>query len=127
MPSEQESWKPVDASEPELEKKMEALSTKPPQEDRVPTLSTKPKEEEPERAPVVSTSSAFEADFSEPGEVIIKQPLLGENVTEAEASLSEFSTPLAKSPLASLAPSTPKAPPPGAEGELAKLRPFLCG
>ena len=57
MLSEQESWKPVDASEPELEKKMEA------------SLTTKPKEEEPEPAPVASTSAALEADFSEPEEV----------------------------------------------------------
>ena len=67
MPSEQESWKLVDASEPELEMKMQALTTQ-------------PKVEESDPPPAAFTSAGFEADFSEPEEVTIKQPLLGKSV-----------------------------------------------
>ena len=67
MPAGQVSWKPVDASEPELEKKMQAFTTQ-------------PKVQESDPPPAASTSAGFEADFSEPEEVTIKQPLLGKSV-----------------------------------------------
>ena len=58
FPTEQESWKPVDASETEadvqkMEKQMKALTTK-------------PKVEESDPTPPASESAGFEADFSDP-------------------------------------------------------------
>ena len=120
FPTDQESWKPVvlsetDAEVKKVEEKMKALSTEPVE----PKVEASPSS--PPEAP-----AEIEADYSESEEISLKGALVKENPSLQESStLPESSTPEPKGQPEVKVPSVPKAPPPGAEAEMQKLRPFL--
>ena len=120
FPDEEVKWKPVDASEPELEKAMA-------------TLSTKPKEEKAEPSPTSPVPlDKMEPDFSAPdkapdADVIVddsgsKDPLPSSTTSSPSTGLPSTQSVPKSAPVVK---SAPKAPPSKAQAELEKLKPFL--
>ena len=120
FPDEEVKWKPVDASEPELEKAMA-------------TLSTKPKEEKAEPSPTSPVPlDKMEPDFSAPdkapdADVIVDDSGSKDPLPSSTTSLPSTGLPSTQSVPKStpVVKSAPKAPPSRAQAELEKLKPFL--
>ena len=120
FPEDEVKWKPVDASEPELEKAMA-------------TLSTKTKEEKAEPSPTSPVPlDKMEPDFSAPDKAPDADVIVDDSGSKDPLPSSTTSLPSTGSPSTQSVPksapvvkSAPKAPPSKAQAELEKLKPFL--
>ena len=127
FPEKEVAWKPVDASEPELEKAMAALSTKTKEEKSessptspLPLDKMEPDLSAPDKAPDAEVP-ADEAGSKDP---------LPSSTTTLPSSASTSTRPVAKSPPVVNSPPIvrdvgPKAPPANTKAQLEKLKPFL--